>query len=547
MDEYYGYDSYEAEIDLVDLIFHVFTRWRSILIAGLCGLVLLGGYKFKKAYDEKQTFDAAISAGDEVAALRNSQYKAAADAITEKIKANNDIRTKVVAKQVEISQAEALIFDSEAGIKVSENEIKAAEIQRKAAEDMLSTVRDYAENSVLLNAGPEGLPYAKATYQVKLPEGDDTLYRDPADALVAAYADPSVYEQTVSGLSEKLGIPGRAALELYEVSVNPDADTFTVIAYGKDSAMAKEVLGELLKAAEGRKKAFDANYRAHELIKAGTSEGFAGTDADLSELKVTVTDSIIEYTKTISESDASITSEESSIAKAGADIKNQKDKLEALGTDLEILNDSLTLGEAELAKLEEAKKTTGPTMAFCSKQGVKFGIIGFIAGVFVLALWYCAFYVLNGRLHTADEVKNLSRLPVLCVLNRKGRKKACFIDKFIEKLRGTRGTPSDEVLLQGAAAAAKGFIPGGGELVILSSKASKAVESTAEKLSGILGDIPVKAVSEISGSPENIDTLRSAGAILLLEERENAKIKGIIAELETCDMLEKKPAGVIVL
>ena len=547
MDEYYGYDSYEAEIDLVDLIFHVLTRWRSILLAGLCGLALLGGYKFKKAYDEKQAFDAAVSAGDEVAALRSGQYKAAADAITDKIIANNEIRTKAVEKQEEIAEAEALVRDAETKIRIAENEIKAAEIQRKAAEDMLSALRDYADNSVLLGAGPEGLPCAKATYQVKLPEGDDTLYRDPADALVAAYADPSVYDQTVSGLSEKLGIPGRAALELYQVTVNPEADTFTVIAYGKDSAMAKEVLGELSKAAEGRKKAFDAGYRTHALIKTGTSEGLAGPEEDFSELRASVTDSIMEYTRTISRMDAMLAVQESSIANADTEIKTQNDKLEALGTDLEILNDSLALGEAELQKLEQAKKTAGPTMAFCCKQGVKFGIIGLIAGVFVLALWYCASYVLNGKLHTADEVKNLSRLPILCVLNRKGRKRVCFIDRWIEHLRGTKEMPSDETLLQGAAAAAKGFIPAGGGLVLLSSKASKAVESTAAGLSGILGDVPVKVVSEISGSPENIDILRQAGAVILLEERENAKIRGIIAELETCDMLEKKPAGVIVL
>ena len=39
----------EREIDLKDLFFTILYKWKGILIAGLTGLVILGGYKFYKS------------------------------------------------------------------------------------------------------------------------------------------------------------------------------------------------------------------------------------------------------------------------------------------------------------------------------------------------------------------------------------------------------------------------------------------------------------------------------------------------------------------
>ena len=41
-----GYEDNEQEIDLIAMLFDALYKWRSILVAGLIGALLLGAYKY---------------------------------------------------------------------------------------------------------------------------------------------------------------------------------------------------------------------------------------------------------------------------------------------------------------------------------------------------------------------------------------------------------------------------------------------------------------------------------------------------------------------
>lgn len=538
-----GYDSYEAEIDLVDLIFHILSKYRWIIIAGLLGLGLLGGYKFYQAEGQRASFQAAKEAGDEAALLANAAYKAADNAIIEKKKANNDIRTKAVAKEMEVSNAEAAVRDARVNRDTAVSNLEYYENQKDILEAELSEAGEYAENSVYLNLNPYDCSFAKTVFKVKLSEEDDSLYRDPADAVLFAYESEAVLDAAAQGVSEKLGIEKRYAGELIIVEGREDADTVTVTAFGTDGEMAKEVLSEAEKAIKKASAGISQSYRAHTLLSLGTEEG-SFINEDLIEEKTAVRERIDSYKKDLIGCNANIGSRNSAKEKAEADEQNQTDKVEALKEELSVFTDSLAEGEAELQKLEEAKLTAGPARSGSLKSGIKYGIIGLVAGFFCMALWYCAVYVLNGKVHTADEVKNLSRIPVLGVLRRNSGKKENAIDRRISSLRNA-SCGKDEDILQSAAATASALLPSG-KLAILSSVDTEKVKDTAEKLGGILKDTEITLITDLTGE-KGIEELKNADGVILVEEREKSKVRDVIAVLETAQVLDKTPKGVIVL
>ena len=167
-----NYNNYEHEIDLKDLLFSILYRWRSLLLAGLVGMVLIGGYKFATSYENS-----------------------------------------VVPGQ--------------------NNEESAKILKEKEAERMrLATMVEYYSESPLMYINSFARPTVEIIYSITITDAKaDELYIDPADAIVAAYIiGLDVYDEF-----NKNGIDGRYAEELYTCDYDIDSNTIQIIASGPDT------------------------------------------------------------------------------------------------------------------------------------------------------------------------------------------------------------------------------------------------------------------------------------------------------------------------
>ena len=71
--------------------------------------------------------------------------------------------------------------------------------------------------------------------------------------------------------------------------------------------------------------------------------------------------------------------------------------------------------EMALKDLEEPEVPQEISKKKVAVQGVKFALIGSVGGAFLLAFYFCMLYVLSGKLHTDDELKDRFRVKILGV------------------------------------------------------------------------------------------------------------------------------------
>ena len=198
------YNNYEHEIELKDLLFSILYRWRSLLLAGLIGMALIGGYKFATSYENS-----------------------------------------VVPGQ--------------------NNEEFAKILKQKEAERMrLATMVEYYSESPLMYINGFARPTVEIVYSIAITDvKTDELYIDPVDAIVAAYTiGLDVYDEF-----NKNGIDGRYAEELYTCDYDVDSNTVQIIASGPDKEMAKQIADIVAGAVENKKDKITSEYREHSLKK----------------------------------------------------------------------------------------------------------------------------------------------------------------------------------------------------------------------------------------------------------------------------------------
>lgn len=109
-----GYEDNEQEIDLKAMFFDALHHWRSILLAGLIGALLLGGWKGFEAFKNRQDLQNAITAGTVTESSYSSEYLAAKDAVEAKEKERREQTQKARKLQAEITKAQTTVSEGEA-------------------------------------------------------------------------------------------------------------------------------------------------------------------------------------------------------------------------------------------------------------------------------------------------------------------------------------------------------------------------------------------------------------------------------------------------
>jgi capsular polysaccharide biosynthesis protein len=196
---------YEQEIDLKDLMFRVFRKWRLIILIAFLLAILLGGYKSVKEL---------INQSDE----------------------------EYIAELKEQYQADEAKYE------------QLKESYERDIENFTANIANqekYKENSILLKVDPYNKGTASADIFVKMAEvpnvnGTTVTSIDPADSVVKAYASAVQQGGGVEEASSKMRIDLVYLKELINVTIDYDSNMINVSISYTDKEGAGEILEVIL-------------------------------------------------------------------------------------------------------------------------------------------------------------------------------------------------------------------------------------------------------------------------------------------------------------
>lgn len=215
---------YEQEIDLKDLMFAVFRKWRLIILAAIIFAVLLGGYKCAKELLNNQ----------------NEEYI-------------SELKEQYGSDLEQYEQAQS-------GYEWNIDKLTASiDYQEK-----------YRENSILMKVDPYNEVTATADIFVQVPElpqenGITVTPVDPADRIVKAYASGIVQGTALQSVAKQMGIDLMYLKELITVTTDYDGNMLNASITCTDEKEAEEILNGLLDCIESTYTEIQTNLGQHTI------------------------------------------------------------------------------------------------------------------------------------------------------------------------------------------------------------------------------------------------------------------------------------------
>lgn len=169
------------------------------------------------------------------------------------------------------------------------------------------------------------------------------------------------------------------------------------------------------------------------------------------------------------------------------------------------------------------------------KNVAKYGVIGFVAGFFLLLLWYCLSYALSGKLKTEDDIQKFLGVEKL-VAYRKPLKHQSKFDSFLRKHIGFTEGVEDKTEAVRIAASAVDLKMGeaadyADNILLVSSLGAKDVQVFKGEVQPILKDIIIEICSDSLRSAELLRMLKETKTVVLLEEAGTTRTEAMENEI----------------
>ncbi|WP_349946264.1 hypothetical protein ABFV83_19445 [Lacrimispora sp. BS-2] len=452
-------NTYEQEIDLKDLIFHILKRWRSVLFIAVVLAVLMGGSKFGQGalkYQDKQY----------LAELQETY--------------DTDLMNYRVTKEGYERNIETLTQN-------------------------IDYEEKYEKNSVLFKLDPYNKWVAKMDLFLKINEEKGVITMvDPADSLVKAYSSILRSESSLKEASKENDIETRYLRELINIEENIDGNMITVSVTYKDGEGAQKILGNILEGVNARQSELKDSLGPHRVILMNGETSMVA-DQELAESQNKRVDSFSE------------------------------------------MQTSLKEVQLSLDELEEPQAPTGLSFKGVLKSAAKYGILGAVLGGFLTAFFWCVIYVINPRLHSAEEFKNRFGVKILGAFFQEGKeKKNLGIDAWFEKLEGKESVSREDVLKR-IIANISIYMEKERTVLLTGTAELDILRSIETELKDSFPGVSFEVRADMNRNPETLIALPAADGVILVEKCGVSKYKDIEDELETIYDLNKKIIGCIIL
>ena len=481
----------ERKISLLDMIWAICLKWRSMLLCAVVFAILAGGISYYKSSQ---------SVAASKAAIRNRQ-----------------IPTLDAASQRKMTTY----------------------LQYR---DSLQILDDYVTNSYLMRLNPNDFYVGTLTYFVENHAGENVSGTDNAVAIVGAFQ--SALHDTAF-LQEALGADEAQAPYVTEAIDFDASDRFntsgsnsqqsisdaaehmlTIYAYADSQENCEKLIAKLQEKIEEQKSGIRESMGAFELVPVASSVNRKADNDLLSYQKINV-ERGNNYLQTIANMENAFSSAE-------------KQYLAALDLEEELLTDNSKQTAILQAKPSVSKKLV---------------IVGFVMGILAAAVVACAGYLLNTCLMAEDQFEELYGVKLYSTVLTKedGRKKwFSFLDRGIIRLRHMgRHYFEYEEAVEMAAANIRVYAKAHdiSEIYVTGCAMGKKEEKIIQELQKGLYKAGVKLIAgkSVLYNAEALEKSVECGHVLFLESAGKSLYREIREEIEVCDRQNIKIMGAIVV
>lgn len=484
----------EVHISILDMFWTILEQWRLIFVTMIVCAVAVGGLGYIKNYKAYQSL------------LQNSNKK-------------NTVSEKSLTKNMEEDEIEKVKYT-----------IASVEKYRK----LYGEQKEYNSNSILMKENPFAVPTVILHYYI------DNHYQ---------------VDYPVLSVSDNIDSVKQACI----LAVN-NAELFQKIADEMDSDLALSYYKEIIQATD-TERGFNVQItcdneedckKISEIVKEYIDNTYEETFSEIEgEPELTL---IQEAYREEVDMDL-LTSQQNHLARLG-NIKKSETTLEEALSEKEKKYYEYLMEDSE----EETKKEQTQTLSENTEIGerpsisIKYVILGLALGVVLSAGGIGLFYILNNRLHRADDIREMYGVEILgtITINNKKRKKLNCIDSFIYRLRyiGERHFSEEEklkIMLTGIRIRLQKM--GCEHLLITGCAWSEATEESVERIRKELvkDGITVHCVKDMIYNVECMMMLQDIDGVIVVETLESTTFQEVEKEVSICSKGEVPILGAIMI
>lgn len=481
------YNNYEddMEIDLVDLLFYLLKKWRSLIVAVMIGAILGAGLYVVKNHQqqaEQAAQEAELLKNDEDEAFDEKDYN-----ISKDIKVNMDIAyqyRQLYNKQLEYNQKSIIM-------QLDPNEVYAGVLEYYIS----------AENNTEL---------ISELYQSIL--NDDDVLEELKDASGLKCETPYIKEL----ISSEDGKDKDVAINVNSNGENVEKHSFvTYRVVSTDQKSCEKMLQVLRERVEALRAEYEETYGAYGVSEVSSAISQVTDTTYLNAQRENV-DRLSNYFTTMKNAESAFSDDEKTY------YTNKYLAKEYMNSD--------NTEEAKAVLLEEAEPVSK----------VKWLTIGVILLVMIWGCYYVVRYLLDSRVKTVSELQNTYHLPIIGTVQT-GTSNSKGLDKLLDYLhQNTKQKPDTMEYVTQAINAMKTE-----KSVLCGDTEIPEVKKLMEELSDSCEHM--KTGDFISKNIESLEHAKAAGNEILVVRVDKNKRKEIEREIESCRLQKIDILGVVVV
>lgn len=403
-----------------------------------------------------------------------------------------------------------------------EEKQKALENTIEVLENSVEEQNRYIATAPLMQINPYQV--SVSTVDVLIEMGGTTS-KSGLESLLKSYRFALLNGEYLKTLADEMGTEERYLKELLSVDISNDA----IGAYdGGDAVLLSEADGYL---------------------KGILHVGIIGADQDTTETFMTAVLEELDQLK--DKFDTSVGSHDLSIVNQASGEQVDTgilDRQQKVRGNITTLEKNLTDFNNTLETMEPLPELTAPADTSV-KDGLKYAVLGFLAGGFVSVFTVCVQYVLNDKVVSDKEIRNRFRLKSLGTFTKKtGKKKRMMggIDAWLHRLAGDEKVWPDEAVFEMIATNVKNYSEGKTSLFVTGLASEELMEKVSGRLKEMIPELTLCTGRDmISNASARRDMAESEG-IILVEERGVSRYSEIEQELEIAGNVGTEVVGVIV-
>lgn len=373
------------------------------------------------------------------------------------------------------------------------------------SQERLTQQELYMKESVLMKTDPYAKPTASADFFVRLDDTEwgklpDNINVDPTDSIIKMYTTSYFSNLDWEPLEKLTGGQEIYLKELLGINTDYNSNTFSISVVYSDGDMAQQILDNILSQVIEQQQDMAEKVNGHSLSVINKSLTYS-IDTSLADRKKSNEEAIANYERAI-------------------------------------------LGYQEaLDELKEHEPKEPIMIGF-----VKYPAAGFVLGIFLLAAFYVTSYLLGGKLHGEEELKNRYGCAMLGYYP-SPEKKGIFtsIDCFIDKLSQNYIYHDKENSYKRIAVNISNLAGTGKSILITGTVHTEKIQSLTSKIAPMLSDFALTTAGDMNQDVSTLELLAKCDSVILVEEKDKSQIHDIQKEFDSIRSLGKAVIGYVLL